>query len=94
MAISLIRDRDWLSSRARYAPRTDVLPVIVESTIVATPLPTWTPPPRNVFWLPTIVDPWTVAWIVLGALTIAVLASVLPALRAALLRPVEALRYE
>jgi lipoprotein-releasing system permease protein len=44
--------------------------------------------------IPTIVDPWTIGWIVLGALAIAVLASVLPALRAALLRPVEALRYE
>lgn len=44
--------------------------------------------------IPTLVDPWTVAWIVSGAIGIAVLASVLPALRAALLRPVEALRYE
>jgi lipoprotein-releasing system permease protein len=44
--------------------------------------------------IPTIVDPWTIAWIVSGAIGIAVLASVLPALRAALLRPVEALRYE
>lgn len=44
--------------------------------------------------IPTIVDSWTVAWIVFGALFIAVLASVLPALRAACLRPVEALRYE
>jgi lipoprotein-releasing system permease protein len=44
--------------------------------------------------IPTIVDPLTVAWIVVGALLIAVLASVLPALRAATLHPVEALRYE
>ncbi|HUT09575.1 MAG TPA: ABC transporter permease [Thermoguttaceae bacterium] len=44
--------------------------------------------------IPTVVDPLTVAWIVGGAITIAVLASVLPALRAALLHPVEALRYE
>ena len=44
--------------------------------------------------IPTIVDPHTVEWIVVGALLIAVLASVLPALRAALLHPVEALRYE
>jgi len=44
--------------------------------------------------IPTIVDPWTITWIVAGAIGIAVLASVLPALRAALLRPVEALRYE
>jgi len=44
--------------------------------------------------IPTIVDPFTVGWIVAGAITIAVLASILPALRAALLHPVEALRYE
>jgi lipoprotein-releasing system permease protein len=44
--------------------------------------------------IPTIKDPWTIAWIVSGAIAIAVLASVLPALRAALLHPVEALRYE
>jgi lipoprotein-releasing system permease protein len=44
--------------------------------------------------IPTIVDPWNIAWIVFGAVGIAVLASILPALRAALLHPVEALRYE
>jgi len=44
--------------------------------------------------IPTMVNPITIAWIVCGALAIAVLASVLPALRAALLHPVEALRYE
>ncbi len=44
--------------------------------------------------IPTIVDPRTVAAIVVGAVTIAVLASVLPAVRAARLNPVEALRYE
>jgi len=44
--------------------------------------------------IPTIVEPSTIAWIVAGALGIAVLASVLPALRAAQLHPVEALRYE
>ena len=44
--------------------------------------------------IPTETNPWTVAWIVLGAVAIAVLASVLPALRAAMLHPVEALRYE
>jgi len=44
--------------------------------------------------IPTIVDPLTVGWIVGGAMSIAVLASVLPAWRAALLHPVEALRYE
>lgn len=44
--------------------------------------------------IPAIVHPWTVSWIVLGAMAIAVLASILPARRAARLRPVEALRYE
>ncbi len=44
--------------------------------------------------IPTIVNLWTVSWIVLGAMGIAIGASVLPALRAARLHPVEALRYE
>ena len=44
--------------------------------------------------IPTIVIRATVAWIVAGALGIAVLASILPARRAASLHPVEALRYE
>ena len=44
--------------------------------------------------IPTIVSPLMVAWVGLGAIGIAVLASVLPALRAARLHPVEALRYE
>jgi lipoprotein-releasing system permease protein len=46
------------------------------------------------FRIPTIVDPWTVAWIIGGAVGIAVAASVLPALRAARLHPVEALRHD
>jgi lipoprotein-releasing system permease protein len=46
------------------------------------------------FKIPTIVDPWTVAWIIAGAVGIAVAASVLPALRAARLHPVEALRHD
>jgi len=44
--------------------------------------------------IPTIVYASTVSWIVFGAVLIALLASVLPALRAARLNPVEALRYE
>lgn len=44
--------------------------------------------------IPTIVSPWMVMWVTFGAITIAVAASVLPAIRAARLRPVEALRYE
>ena len=46
------------------------------------------------FHIPTIVDPATVTWIVAGAVGIAVASSVLPALRAARLHPVEALRHE
>jgi len=44
--------------------------------------------------IPAVVRPETVAWIVCGAIAIAVLASILPARRAANLHPVEALRYE
>ncbi len=44
--------------------------------------------------IPTIVDPMTVGWVVFGAVAIAVLASILPARRAARLHPVEALRHE
>jgi lipoprotein-releasing system permease protein len=44
--------------------------------------------------IPAIVEVWTVSWIVVGALAIAIVASILPALRAALLHPVQALRYE
>jgi lipoprotein-releasing system permease protein len=44
--------------------------------------------------IPATVEPLTVAMVILGSVAIAVLASVLPALRAARLHPVEALRYE
>ena len=44
--------------------------------------------------IPTIVDVATIAWIIAGAVAIAVASSVLPALRAARLHPVEALRHD
>jgi lipoprotein-releasing system permease protein len=44
--------------------------------------------------IPTAVYPSTVIWVAVGAMLIAVLASVLPARRAAALHPVKALRYE
>ncbi len=44
--------------------------------------------------IPTVVSAACVVWVAIGAVSIAVLASVLPALRAARLNPVEALRYE
>ena len=44
--------------------------------------------------IPTHVDPFTVCWVALGAMTIAVVASILPARRAAQLQPVQALRHE
>ncbi len=56
--------------------------------------PVFDPSVYYFYKIPATVDPWTVSWIVGGALAIAVLASVLPAMRAAMLHPVEALRYE
>ncbi len=44
--------------------------------------------------IPTIIEPHTIIAVMFGAVAIAVLASVLPARRAARLHPVEALRYE
>ncbi|PQO44790.1 ABC transporter permease [Blastopirellula marina] len=44
--------------------------------------------------IPTIVEPSAIVMVVTGAMLIAVMASVLPAIRAARLHPVEALRYE
>ena len=44
--------------------------------------------------IPTLIDPWTVGAIVVGALVIAVAASIWPAHRASKLHPVQALRYE
>ena len=42
--------------------------------------------------IPTIVQPWTVFWIITGAITIAVASGILPAARAARMHPVESLR--
>jgi lipoprotein-releasing system permease protein len=44
--------------------------------------------------IPTKVHAATVIWVALGAVAIAILASILPARRAALLHPVQALRHE
>ncbi len=44
--------------------------------------------------IPTIIDPITLTWVMFGAMTIAVIASVLPAMRAARMHPVNALRFE
>ena len=44
--------------------------------------------------IPTIINPLTIAWVMAGAIAIAVMASVLPAIRAARMHPVLALRYE
>jgi lipoprotein-releasing system permease protein len=53
--------------------------------------------PRDIYYfneIPTDIQPWVVVLVNAGAVGIAVLFSVLPALRAALLHPVRALRYE
>jgi lipoprotein-releasing system permease protein len=44
--------------------------------------------------IPVDTQPWMVVWVMCGAIAIAVLASILPARRAAALHPVRALRYE
>ena len=44
--------------------------------------------------IPTIIHPVMILWVAIGAMLIAVLASVLPSIRAARMHPVEALRYE
>lgn len=44
--------------------------------------------------IPTLMSPMMVMWVAIGAIGIAVLASVLPARRASRLHPVRALRYE
>jgi lipoprotein-releasing system permease protein len=53
--------------------------------------------PRDIYYfdqIPTYINVWGVILVNVGAVGIAVLFSVLPALRAALLHPVRALRYE
>jgi len=53
--------------------------------------------PRDIYYfdkIPTDVQFWAVVMVNVGAVAISVIASVLPALRAALLHPVRALRYE
>ncbi len=53
--------------------------------------------PRDVYYfdkIPTDIQPMTVLLVNVGAIAIAVLFSILPALRAATLHPVRALRYE
>jgi lipoprotein-releasing system permease protein len=44
--------------------------------------------------IPTILHPFMIVWVSVGAVAIAILASVLPSIRAARMHPVEALRYE
>ncbi|MBL6725234.1 FtsX-like permease family protein [Rubripirellula sp.] len=44
--------------------------------------------------IPTIINPFTLTWVMLGAMGIAVVASVLPAIRAARMHPVNSLRFE
>ncbi|HUP80141.1 MAG TPA: FtsX-like permease family protein [Pirellula sp.] len=44
--------------------------------------------------IPTIIHPFTIVWVSIGAVLIAIMASVLPSIRAARMHPVEALRYE
>ncbi|MCM2371120.1 ABC transporter permease [Aporhodopirellula aestuarii] len=44
--------------------------------------------------IPTILNPFTLAWVMAGAVAIATAASVLPAMRAARMHPVTALRFE
>jgi lipoprotein-releasing system permease protein len=53
--------------------------------------------PRDIYYfstIPTHVEPMMVFWVALGAMGIAVLASVLPARRASRLHPVRALRFD
>lgn len=52
---------------------------------------------QRIYYFPTIptsIEPLMVFWVAFGAMAIAVLASILPARRAALMNPVRCLRYE
>jgi len=53
--------------------------------------------PRDVYYfdkIPTHVDMLSIAWVNFGAIFIAVIFSIIPAMRAAMLHPVRALRYD
>jgi lipoprotein-releasing system permease protein len=53
--------------------------------------------PRDIYFfdkIPVDLNPWMLLWVNVGAIGIATAASVFPALRAALLHPVRALRFE
>jgi lipoprotein-releasing system permease protein len=53
--------------------------------------------PRDIYFfdkIPVELNPWMLLWVNAGAIAIATAASVLPALRAAMLHPVRALRFE
>jgi lipoprotein-releasing system permease protein len=67
---------------------------IANALAVLTGKPVFDPSIYYFYKIPAVVQPWTVTWIVVGAIGIAVVASVLPALRAARMHPVEALRHE
>jgi lipoprotein-releasing system permease protein len=67
---------------------------IAEAIEIITGQPVFDPTVYYFQEIPTSVAPLTVVGVMAGALLIAVLASVLPALRAARYHPVEALRYE
>jgi len=56
--------------------------------------PVFDPAVYYLYRIPTLIEPLTIACIAAGAIAIAVLASLLPARRAARLHPVEALRFE
>ncbi|MFT3880157.1 MAG: FtsX-like permease family protein [Gemmatales bacterium] len=53
--------------------------------------------PKDIYFfdsIPVELNFWTIVWVNLGAIAIATAASVLPAIRAAMLHPVRALRFD